>query len=77
MLTNFEQYAVSNTRTFTPNTVNEARYGYTRFFNSIGRFLANDRNVVDEIGIPGLKGGPPVQWGIPNVTLAKLQQFWR
>ncbi len=22
-----------------------------------------------EIGIPGLKGGDPVQWGIPNVTL--------
>ena len=75
VLTNFEQYMGSNTRTFTPNTVNEARFGYTRFFNSIGRFLANDRDVVTEIGIPGLKGGPPVQWGIPNVTLANYNGF--
>jgi hypothetical protein len=75
VLTNFEQYMGSNTRTFSPNTVNEARFGYTRFFNSIGRFLANDRNVVDEIGIPGLKGGPPVQWGIPNVSLINYNGF--
>jgi hypothetical protein len=75
VLTNFEQYMGSNTRVFTPNTVNEARFGYTRFFNSIGRFLANTRNVVDEIGIPGLKGGPPVQWGIPNVTFANYNGF--
>jgi hypothetical protein len=75
VLTNFEQYMGSNTRTFSPNTVNEARFGYNRFFNSIGRFLANDRNVVDEIGIPGLKGGPPVQWGIPNVSLVNYNGF--
>ena len=24
--------------------------------------------MVDELGIPGLKGGDPVQWGIPNVS---------
>jgi hypothetical protein len=70
ILTNFEQYMASNTRTFTPTIVNEARYGYTRFYNSIGTFLAFNTNVVDQIGIPGLAGGPPVQWGIPNVTLA-------
>lgn len=75
VLTNFEQFMGSNTRTFTANTVNEVRFGYTRFFNSIGRFLANVRNVTDEIGIPGLKGGPPVQWGIPNITLANYSGF--
>src|SRR4030088_1394937 len=32
-------------------------------------------SVVPEIGIPGLKGGPPVQWGIPNVTLANYSGF--
>jgi hypothetical protein len=69
LLVNFEQYMGSNTRTFTPNVVNEARYGYTRFFNSIGTFLAFNTDVVSEIGIPGLSGGPPVQWGIPNVAL--------
>jgi hypothetical protein len=70
ILTNFEQYMGSNTRMFSPNVVNEARFGYTRFYNSIGRYLAFTKNVVDEIGIPGLSGGPPVQWGIPNVTLS-------
>ena len=75
VLTNFEQYMVSNTRSFSATTVNEARFGYSRFFNSIGRFLANDRDVVTEIGIPGLKGGPPVQWGIPNVTLTGYSGF--
>ena len=38
ILTNYEQYLGSNTRTFTPNLVNEARYGYSRFFNSTGTF---------------------------------------
>jgi hypothetical protein len=69
ILTNFEQYMGSNTRTFSPNVVNEARYGYTRFYNSIGTFLAFTTNVVDSLGIPGFKGGAPVTWGIPNVTL--------
>jgi hypothetical protein len=68
-ITNFEQYMGSNTRTFTPSTVNEARFGYTRFFNSTGTYLAFTRDVVSEIGIPGLKPGDPVQWGIPNLTL--------
>ena len=59
----------SNTRTFSSNMVNEARFGYTRFFNSTGTYLAFTKDVVSEIGIPGLKAGDPVQWGIPNVTL--------
>lgn len=68
-ITNFEQYMGSNTRTFTPNIVNEARFGYTRFFNSTGTYLAFNQDVVSAVGIPGLKPGDPVQWGIPNVTL--------
>ena len=36
VLTNYEQYTGSNTRTFTPTLVNEVRFGYTRFFNSLG-----------------------------------------
>ncbi|MGH9694482.1 MAG: TonB-dependent receptor domain-containing protein, partial [Bryobacteraceae bacterium] len=70
ILTNFEEYMGSNTRTFSPNIVNEARYGYTRFFNSIGTFLAFQTDVVSAVGIPGLQPGDPVQWGIPNVTLS-------
>ena len=69
ILTNYEQYMGSNTRTFSPSTVNEARFGYSRFFNSIGTYLAFTQDVVSKIGIPNLKAGDPVQWGIPNVTI--------
>ncbi|MBS1790030.1 MAG: TonB-dependent receptor [Acidobacteria bacterium] len=68
ILTNYEQYTGSNTRTLTPNMVNEARFGYTRFFNSIGTLLAFNKDVVTEIGIPGQNPGDPVTWGIPNVN---------
>ena len=47
IVTNYEQYMGSNTRTFSPNMVNEARFGYTRFFNSIGTFLAFNTDVVE------------------------------
>ena len=69
ILTNYEQYMGSNTRTFSPSTVNEARFGYSRFFNSIGTYLAFTQDVVSKIGIPGLRSGDPVQWGIPNITI--------
>ena len=68
VLTNYEQYTGSNTRTFTPTLVNEARFGYTRFFNSLGTLSAGSRDVVSEIGIPGQNPGAPVTWGIPNVV---------
>src|SRR5437867_1685864 len=70
ILTNYEQYSASNTRTFTPNLVNEARYGYSRFYNSIGTYLAFDTDVVGALAIPGLKSGFPVTWGIPSVTFS-------
>ena len=69
IVTNYEQYMGSNTRTFSPNVVNEARFGYTRFFNSIGTFLAFNTDVVGSVGIPNFSGGMPVTWGIPNITL--------
>ena len=55
--------------------VNEARFGYTRFFNSTGTYLAFNKDVVSEVGIPGLKPGDPVQWGIPNVTLINYSRL--
>src|SRR5204863_5201918 len=60
----------SNTRVFSPTVVSETRFGYTRFYNSVGTLLAFQRNVVDELGIPGLKGGDPVSWGIPAIGIA-------
>ena len=55
LVTNLEQYMGSNTRVFSPTVVTETRFGYTRFYNSVGTLLAFQRNVVDELGIPGLE----------------------
>jgi hypothetical protein len=69
ILTNYEQYLGSNTRTITPSLVNEARYGYTRLFNSIGTLSAFSNDVVSALGVPGLQPGLPATWGIPNISL--------
>ena len=73
IVTNFKQYMVSNTRVLSASMVNEARFGYTKFYNTNGTELAFSRDVVSELAIPGLNGGPAVQWGIPNVS---LQGVW-
>jgi hypothetical protein len=64
--TNYEQYLGSNTRILSPNIVNEARFGYTRFFNAISTASAFSVNTVAALGIPNLEPGPPVQWGVPG-----------
>jgi len=69
VVTNFNQYMVTNTRVLTPAIVNEFRFGLSQFYNTTGPELAFTRNVVSELNIPGLAPGPPVQWGIPNITL--------
>jgi hypothetical protein len=69
IVTNFNQYMGSNTRVISATMVNEARFGYTQFYNTNGPELAFTRDVVSELKIPGLSGGPAVQWGIPNVSL--------
>ncbi len=69
IITNFNQYMVSNTRVLTPTLVNEARFGLSQFYNTTGPELAFTRDVVGELQIPGLASGPEVQWGIPNVSM--------
>ena len=70
VVTNYEQYSASNTRTFTPNLVNEARFGYSRFYNVLSTLLAFDTDVVSAVGVPGQKSVAPVAWGIPAVTFS-------
>jgi hypothetical protein len=70
ILTNFNQYMGSNTRVLSPSVVTETRFGFTQFYNTTGPQLAFTRDVVGELKIPGLNSGPPVQWGIPNVSLS-------
>lgn len=69
ILTGYEQYLGSNTRTITPSLVNETRFGYTRLFNSIGTLSAFATDEVASLNIPGLQPGAPATWGIPAITL--------
>ena len=68
IVTNYYQYLGSNTWTITPHVVNEARFGYSHFYNSTGLLAAFTTDVVDGLAIPGLKGGDPSTWGIPDVS---------
>jgi hypothetical protein len=67
-VTNYYQYMGSNTWTISPHIVNEARFGYTSFYNSTGLLSAFTTDVVTPLGIPGLSGGLPATWGIPAVS---------
>jgi Carboxypeptidase regulatory-like domain len=69
ILTNYEQYLGTNTRTLTPRLVNETRFGYTRIYNSTGTLSAGTNNVVGALAIPGLNAGDPATWGIPAISL--------
>ncbi len=75
LLTTARQVMASNTRTLSPTMVNEARFGYNSFFNSLGRELAGTRDVVSEVGIPGVNAGPPISWGIPSVGITGFSGF--
>ncbi|MBV9742352.1 MAG: TonB-dependent receptor [Acidobacteriia bacterium] len=70
IVTGYEQYMGSNTRVLTPNLLNEARFGYSRFYNSLGAISQYSQNIVSELSLPNLTPGPPVTWGIPSVTFA-------
>jgi hypothetical protein len=67
IITNYYQYMGSNTYTISPQIVNEARFGYSHFYNSTGLVSAFTNDIVDTLNIPGLKGGDPATWGIPSM----------
>ncbi len=71
IITNYYQYMGSNTWTISPTIVNEARFGYNHFFNSLGLLSAYTNDVVGAIGIPGLKGGDPSTYGIPDMAFSQ------
>lgn len=75
ILTNASQWTVTNARVLTTSLVNEFRFGLTKFYNTTGPELAFSKDVVGELGIPGLASGPPVQWGIPNISLTGYSGF--
>ncbi len=69
--TGYEQYLGSNTRILSPNIVNEARFGYTRFYNALTTISGYTKDVVSSLGLPNLPGGLPVTWGIPERQLQR------
>ena len=70
IVTQYYSYMGSNTWTISPHIVNDARFGYSHFFNSLGLLSAYTTDVVGGLGIPGLNSGAPSTWGIPNMTFA-------
>jgi hypothetical protein len=75
LLTTAKQVMASNTRTLSATVVNEARFGYNSFFNSLGRELAGVRDVVKELAIPGVASGEPIAWGIPSISVQGFTGF--
>jgi hypothetical protein len=70
IFTQYYQYMGSNTWTFSPTLVNEARFGYSNFFNSLGLLSAYTNDVVDAIAIPNMTGGAASTWGIPDMEFS-------
>jgi hypothetical protein len=75
LLNSIHQLMIGNTYTLSPTVLNEFRFGYNSFFNTFGRELAFERDVVSELGISGVSTGPPESWGIPNIGLSGLSGF--
>ena len=73
--TSVHQVAVGNTRTLSSSVVNEARFGFNYFFNTFGRELAFERDVVKELAIPGISLNPPEAWGIPSIGITGFSGF--
>jgi hypothetical protein len=66
---------ISNTRTLSPNFVNDFRFGVSRFSNNGVGELAGVRNVIGELKIPGVSVLPPDGWGLPTITYSGLSGF--
>ena len=75
LLNTVHQVMVANTYTLRPTVLNEFRFGFNSFFNTFGRELAFERDVVGELNIPGVSAGTPESWGIPTVNLSGLSGF--
>jgi outer membrane receptor protein involved in Fe transport len=60
---------LGETHSIRPNIVNEARFGFARL--ALGRVSENafKRDIVTEVGIPGVQFAGPEVWGVPSVTI--------
>src|SRR5579872_1581860 len=62
------------THIFGPNTINEFRIGYSRFFENEFQSFEGKENVVQELGIQGLCENPQC-WGIPQQSVTGFAGF--
>jgi len=69
VLTTVHQAMLSNTRLFSTSMVNEFRFGFNSFYNLKGGELANVRDVMSELNIPGMSKTAPLAWGTPEVVI--------
>jgi hypothetical protein len=60
-----KQPVIAYTRLFGTNKVNEVRFGVNRFISQNIQTRANTKNIVQELGIPGVDTSIPLFWGIP------------
>jgi hypothetical protein len=73
--TRVHQVALGNTLTLSSTLVNEFRFGFNYFFNTFGRELAFERDVIKELNIPGIASFSPEAWGIPSIVLQGFGGF--
>jgi hypothetical protein len=73
--TRVHQVALGNTMTLTSTLVNEFRFGFNYFFNTFGRELAFERDVIKELNIPGISLNPAEAWGIPAIGITGFSGF--
>lgn len=73
--TSVHQVAIGNTQTLSSTLVNEFRFGYNYFFNTFGRELAFERDVINELNIPGISLNPAEAWGIPSIGITGFSGF--
>jgi hypothetical protein len=75
LLNTVHQLMIGNTYTLSPTVLNEVRFGFNSFYNTFGRELAFERDVVSELGIPGVSENPPEAWGIPSIGIQGFSGF--
>ena len=68
-------FALSETHTFSPNTINEARLGFTRIGTSRNQPFASDTsNIPGQYGIQGIPQ-VPLNGGLPTIDIEGLGQL--
>ena len=67
------QFVMSETHTFSPHVINEARAGVGRLYIDL-RQANYGNNVADQVGIPGINGGDdPLRTGLPTINVTGFQ----